>query len=118
MNKTQSGGRNYTCWKVFTRIVHRNVTQSDESEALHRGFFKAFTFTVMQKKPLPPTMLRRRMSIAGKEEMKTSQVAFVFLLLCKHMMDILIHPWVQPAKLVWEKQDTQTLSRFQFHTLI
>lgn len=104
MNKTQSGGRNYTCWKVFTRIVHRNVTQSDESEAPRRDFFKAFTFTVRQK-PLPPTIARRSQR---KRRGRHYRWSLFGCCSCKCMMDVLIHPWVQPAKLIWERRDTET----------
>lgn len=44
MNKTQPGGRNLTCWKVFTRIVHRNVAHNDESEAPEQSFLVSFIF--------------------------------------------------------------------------
>ena len=49
MNKTQPGRRNHIRWKVFTQIMHRNVTHNDELEAPEPGFFIAFSFTIKQE---------------------------------------------------------------------
>lgn len=82
MNKTQPGGRNRTRWKVFTRTVHRNVTQNDESEAAEQGFFMAFTLTVMQIFFLPHNFSgRKSSSITENEQKKTLELAFVSPLL-------------------------------------
>lgn len=50
-NKTQPDGRNHTFWKVFSRILNRNVTR-DASEAPEPDLFIDFQFTVMQKHPI------------------------------------------------------------------